>query len=191
MNDASQIPLHSARYRIENIVIATSFECAVDLQKVSEKYRDTEFNRNKFPGVCIHLSNPKCTILLFGNGKMVITGVKQIEDGEIVVTKVMEKLKQIGYDIQTSPTIRIVNLVISLNFQHHIDLDRASLNLIHSIYEPEVFPGLIFRVQEPIKCVFLIFSSGKVILTGLKEEQSIVPSIKFLGKSLREIGLLD
>jgi transcription initiation factor TFIID TATA-box-binding protein len=191
MNNPTQIPAHSAKYRIENIVIATSFECAIDLQKVSEKYRDTEFNRNKFPGICIHISNPKCTILLFSNGKMVITGVKHIEDGEIVVAKVMEKLNQIGYEITKTPLIRIVNLVISLNFQHRIDLDQASLSLTHSIYEPEVFPGLIFRVQEPIKCVFLIFSSGKVILTGLKEEQTIVPSIKFLGKSLRELGLLD
>jgi transcription initiation factor TFIID TATA-box-binding protein len=51
-----------------------------------------------------------------------------------------------------------------------------SLNTEHSnfsTYEPELFPGLIYRMHEP-KIVLLIFASGKIVLTGAKNREDIV-----------------
>jgi len=191
MNEIEPVKVHSAKYRIENIVISVSFHSEIDLEKIAENYQDADFNLNKFPGLCIRITKPKCTILLFKNGKMIITGLKNSKEAPIVVNRVSEKLTRIGIVLDSKPEFKIVNLVVSLNFQHRINLDEASLFLSHSIYEPEVFPGLIFRNLNPITCVFLIFSSGKVVLTGLKSEADIIPAIKILGSQLKKKGILD
>jgi len=191
MNEIEPVKVHSAKYRIENIVISVSFHSEIDLEKIAENYQDADFNLNKFPGLCIRITKPKCTILLFKNGKMIITGLKNSKEAPIVVNRVSEKLTRIGIVLDSKPEFKIVNLVVSLNFQHRINLDEASLFLSHSIYEPEVFPGLIFRNLNPITCVFLIFSSGKVVLTGLKSEADIIPAIKILGFQLKKKGILD
>jgi transcription initiation factor TFIID TATA-box-binding protein len=186
-----QVKHHSAKYRIENIVISVVLKRDIDLHLIADAYNDVEFNMNKFPGVCIRILHPKCTILLFKNGKMILTGLKNSKDGDVIVKKVIERFNHVGIELMEPPELKIVNIVVSLNLQHHINLDKATLILLHSIYEPEVFPGLIYRAVEPNPCAFLIFSSGKVILAGLKEEQKIIPAIKHLGKQLRVNGLLD
>jgi transcription initiation factor TFIID TATA-box-binding protein len=180
---------HSATYKIQNIVVSVELNRDINLKEIIEAYRDAEENLNKFPGICLRLKKPKCAILLFSNGKMVITGLKFSKDAPIVISRVIDRLNAIGIEITDEPNWRLVNLVLSLNFKQTIPLDDAALLLTHSIYEPEVFPGLIFRIQEP-KCVFLIFSSGKVVLTGLKAEDQIIPAVKLLGKTLKENGLL-
>ena len=102
----------------------------------------------------------------------------------------IKRLNHIGIEVLDEPELRIVNVVVSLTLStKYINLDQASLLLNHSIYEPEVFPGLIYRISKP-KAVFLIFSSGKVVLTGLKAESEIVPAIKILGKNLKENDLI-
>jgi len=191
MNEIQPVKIHSAKYRIENIVISVSFHSEINLEKIAANYQDADFNLNKFPGLCIRITKPKCTLLLFKNGKMIITGLKNSSEAPLVVKRVSEKLAHVGIELDTKPEFKIVNLVVSLNFQHRINLDDASLSLNHSIYEPEVFPGLIFRNLTPITCVFLIFSSGKVVLTGLKQEDDIIPAIKLLGAQLKKKGILD
>ncbi len=180
---------HSATYSIQNIVVSVELNRDINLKHICEAYKDAEENLNKFPGICLRLKKPKCAILLFSNGKMVITGLKFSKDAPVVINRVIDRLNAIGIEILDEPNWRLVNLVLSLNFRQSIPLDEAALLLSHSIYEPEVFPGLIFRIQEP-KAVFLIFSSGKVVLTGLKAESQILPAIKLLGKTLKEHGLL-
>ncbi|UYP48382.1 TATA-box-binding protein [Candidatus Lokiarchaeum ossiferum] len=181
---------HSATYSIQNIVVSVELNRDINLKSICEAYKDAEENLNKFPGICLRLKKPKCAILLFSNGKMVITGLKLSKDAPVVINRVIDRLNAIGIEIVDDPEWRLVNLVLSLNFRQSIPLDEAALLLSHSIYEPEVFPGLIFRIQEP-KAVFLIFSSGKVVLTGLKAESQILPAIKLLGKTLKENGLLN
>jgi transcription initiation factor TFIID TATA-box-binding protein len=190
MSDQHSKNSHSAKYRIENIVISVNLHATFDLTTISQSYHDAEFNLNRFPGLCIRLTKPKSTILLFKNGKMIITGLKNSQEAITVVDRIITKLKNIGIQIPENPEIKIVNLVISINLQQRINLDKASLLLMDSIYEPEVFPGIILHVDQPIKCVFLLFSSGKVILTGLKKEEDIIPAIKFLGTQLKTTNIL-
>ncbi len=182
----------SATYSVENVVVSVKLHQELSLIDIAEAYKDAEFNTNKFPGLCVHLTapTPKSTVLIFGNGKCVITGLKFSKDAPRVIDKIVEKLQAIGIEIIQKPDYEVVNVVTSINLKQRINLDKASLLLNQSIYEPEVFPGLIFRVDEP-KSVFLIFSSGKVVLTGIKSEEQIVPCIKYLGENLRDNGLLE
>ncbi|MHA1612503.1 MAG: TATA-box-binding protein [Promethearchaeota archaeon] len=182
----------SATYSVENVVVSVKLHQDLPLDKIAKAYKDAEFNTNKFPGICVHLTapNPKSTVLIFGNGKCVITGLKFSKDVPKVIEKIVDRFKAINIEITQEPEYEVVNVVTSINLKQRINLDEASLLLTHSIYEPEVFPGLIFRVEDP-KSVFLIFSSGKVVLTGIKSEEQIVPCIKFLGKNLKDNGLLE
>jgi len=180
---------HSATFRVQNIVASGQLHREISLEKITAAYKDAEENRNRFPGICLRFKKPKSTILLFKNGKIVITGLRYSKDAPVVVERLIERLNAIGIEILEEPTLDIVNVVVSLDMKKTIDLDDASLLLHSSIYEPEVFPGLIFRIPKP-KAVFLIFSSGKVVLTGLKSESQIIPAIKLLGKTLKDLGLL-
>ena len=192
MSDNKKKSQYSATYKIQNVVVSVELKRKLDLNTITEAYKDAEENMNRFPGICLRLAKPKCAILMFSNGKMIITGLKYTKDAKVVVDKVIERLKHIEIEIKEKPKMEIVNIVISLELsKKYINLDEASLLLMHSIYEPEVFPGLIYRVYDPFKAVFLIFSSGKIVLTGLKEEKKIEQAIVFIGKTLKELGLLD
>ena len=180
---------HRAKFSVENIVSSVKLNQEIDIEMISTRFRDVNYNANKFPGINIRFKQPKCVVLLFKNGKMVITGLKYFDHVPIILDKVLEKLKNIGIVIKEKPDYEIVNIVSTLNFMQKINLDRASLELYSTIYEPEVFPGIIFRITEP-KCVFLIFSSGKVVLTGLKFEKDIIPAIKILGRALKSRDLI-
>jgi transcription initiation factor TFIID TATA-box-binding protein len=192
VSDHKKKSQYSAKWKIQNVVVSVELKRKLDLKQITEAYKDAEKNMNRFPGICLRLTKPKCAILMFSNGKMIITGLKYTKDAQVVVDKVIERLKHIEIEVKEKPKMEIVNIVISLALSNkYINLDEASLSLMHSIYEPEVFPGLIYRVYEPFKAVFLIFSSGKIVLTGIKAEKNIESAIVHIGKTLKELGLLE
>ena len=173
-------------YKIQNVVTSVSLNQEIDLDHIANSYKDVNFNMNRFPGLCVKISKPKCVILIFKNGKMVITGLKRISDIPIVLQTIRKKLLNIKMDIPPNPEYRVVNLVVSGHInKKNINLDIASMKLEGTIYEPEVFPGMIFRMIEPVSCVFLVFSTGKFVITGLKREMDIEKAIISFGKALR------
>lgn len=173
-------------YKVTNVVTSVTLGVDVNLDIIAKKFKDVNFNLNRFPGLSIKMLKPKCVILLFKNGKMVITGLKQASDVPIVLSKIRNRLKVIPIDIPENPDYRVVNLVVSADFGVGINLDLSMMALEKAIYEPEVFPGLIFRMEKPVKCVILAFSSGKFVITGLKSESEISKVIVAFGKEIRE-----
>ncbi len=180
-----------ATFLITNIVVNAIFGKEIDLNYIADRFRDVKFNPNEFPGIQIRISRPPCVVLLFKSGKMVLTGLKKTKNVEPVIKRVKDRLVEIGIEIEEMPQYEIVNIVVSIDYFHILNLDIATLQLSSSVYEPEVFPGIIFRAYEPIKCAYLIFSSGKVVLTGLKREKDIPKAVVYLGKILKEAHLLD
>ena len=182
-----------ATYKITNVVTSVTLGVDVNLDIIAKKFKDVNFNLNRFPGLSIKMLKPKCVILLFKNGKMVITGLKQASDVPIVLKKIRNRLKIIPVDIPENPEFRVVNMVISADFGPNlgINLDLSMMTLEKAIYEPEVFPGLIYRMEKPVKCVILAFSSGKFVITGLKSESEIGPVIVAFGKEIREKELFS
>ncbi|MFX0005680.1 MAG: TATA-box-binding protein [Promethearchaeota archaeon] len=177
-------------YTIQNIVAKTSLNLGkqIDLNKVSEGIQNTEYNSERFPGLFIRENHPKCVIILFKNGKMILTGLKSFNHIKIALNRLILKLNEI---IETNIALnsirpKIVNIVITANFFNHINLDRVLLKLPDTIYEPEIFPGLIYRSTKPIKSVFLIFNSGKVVCTGIHKKNDIEPALMNLGRLFDE-----
>ncbi|MFX0036677.1 MAG: TATA-box-binding protein [Candidatus Hermodarchaeota archaeon] len=181
----SKDEIKSLTYTIENIVVKTSLniEGKLDLNKIRDKLIDTEYNPERFPGLFIRFKHPKCVFIIFRNSKIIMTGLKSFEHVNLSLMRLSMKLHEnCGIYINTSLIIpEIVNIVITADFFRKINLDLAATVLENTIFEPEVFPGLTFKLNNPIKSVFLIFSNGKIVLTGIREEKLIEPALKTLG----------
>jgi transcription initiation factor TFIID TATA-box-binding protein len=142
-----------------------------------------------FPGLVYKLKEPKTATLIFRTGKMVCTGSKSERQVRSAVLTVVDDLKRNGIPILGKPDIQIQNIVASVELFGPINLEKATYSLERTMYEPEQFPGLIYRMDEP-KVVILIFSSGKLVCTGAKKEEEVHRAIALLQKTLEEKELI-
>ncbi|BAN90637.1 transcription factor [Aeropyrum camini SY1 = JCM 12091] len=171
--------------KIENIVATVILENQLDLNLIETKIQDVDYNPDQFPGLVYRLESPRVTVLIFKSGKMVITGAKSINQLIHVVKKLLKAFADQGIPISGKPQIQIQNIVASANLKVYIDLEKAALEFENSLYEPEQFPGLIYRMDEP-RVVMLIFSSGKMVITGAKMENEVYEAVKKVAKKLKE-----
>ncbi len=88
--------------------------------------------------------------------------------------------------------IKIVNLVVTTDLKHKLDLIKIASTLPNTEYNPEQFPGLIMRIKEP-KTTALLFTTGKIVCTGARDityaRESIHKIIVFLKKVNIEITI--
>lgn len=176
-------------FKVENVVgtITVEIQDKLDLVKLSREIVDVEYNPERFPGVIMRVEDPKATFLIFSTGKMVITGLKKVKQVKEAAHKAVKKIKKAGINI-SNPQIEIVNIVASGDLQTTVDLNMAALVMEYAMYEPEVFPGLIYRLQDP-KAVFLIFSTGKIVCTGVKNVEAVRVAVKKLHSRIQELDL--
>ena len=174
---------------IENVVASASIDQEVDLIKINEKFPDTEYHPEQFPGLVFRLKTPKTAILIFRTGKMVCTGAKSEELAIKAVNTVVQKLRKGKIRIKKDAIITVQNIVAAINLGGKIHLERGAKTLPRSMYEPEQFPGLIHRMLDP-KTVILLFASGKLVCTGAKKESDVYRSVHNLHVILEEKNLM-
>ena len=174
---------------VENVVASASIEQNVDLQEITEKFPDTEYHPEQFPGLVFRLKSPRTATLIFRTGKMVCTGAKSEDLAIKAVNTVVQKLRKGKIKIKSDPIITVQNIVAAINLGGKIHLEKAAKTLPRSMYEPEQFPGLIHRMLEP-KTVILLFASGKLVCTGAKKESDVYRSVHNLHSLLEEKNLM-
>ena len=176
-------------YKIENVVATVVVEITekIDLNVIARKHADVEYNPERFPGLVMRIEKPKATILIFSTGKMVVTGMRKASEADKVVEKVLKNIRKAGIKV-SNPEITIQNIVASGDLHTNIDLNMAAIVMEYAMYEPEVFPGLIYRMQEP-KTVFLIFSTGRIVCTGAKRKEIVKEAVRKLNIQVRELGV--
>ncbi|KKN23354.1 hypothetical protein LCGC14_0905760 [marine sediment metagenome] len=176
-------------YKIENVVATVVVEITekIDLNQIARKHADVEYNPERFPGLVMRIEKPRATILIFSTGKMVVTGLRKSTEAPKVVEKVVKNIKKAGIKV-SNPEITIQNIVASGDLHTNIDLNMAAIVMEYAMYEPEVFPGLIYRMQDP-KTVFLIFSTGRIVCTGAKRKEIVREAVIKLNKEVRELGV--
>ncbi len=175
--------------KIENIVATVSTEQQIDLRKIEEEFPNVEYEPQQFPGLIFRLEKPKVTTLIFKSGKMVVTGAKSTTELINAVKKIFLMLKKKGIVQNVKPRIQIQNIVASANLNVDVNLEKAAYLLENSMYEPEQFPGLIYRMEDP-RVVLLIFSSGKMVITGAKREDEVRRAVEKIYKELEEKGCI-
>jgi len=179
--------------KIENIVATAALKHGIDLRAVVKAFPVVEYRPKRFPGLVFKLKRPRTTTLIFGTGKMVCTGARSERDAARALRKVVRTLKKGGITITGKLEIEITNVVATASLDGKVDL----LQLYDSekgmrgriTYEPEQFPGLIYRMNDP-KVVILLFSSGKLVCTGAKKEEEAHKAVVNLRQKLEKNNLI-
>ena len=177
---------------IVNVVASTKLAEAFDLPKIEAELEGAVYNKKKFPGLVYRVKAPKAAFLIFTSGKIVCTGSKNVEDVRTVITTLAKTLKSIGFEmIDMEPEIHVQNIVASADLKTDLNLNAVALGLgLENIeYEPEQFPGLVYRIKKP-KVVVLIFSSGKLVITGGKSPEECEEGEQIVRRQLENMGLL-
>jgi len=174
--------------KIENIVASGAIADFIDLAEVAKKVEHCELNTKRFPGAVFRIKDPKSASLIFSSGKVVLTGIRNTEALATGLAIIVRSLKEAGVETYEEPRVVVTNIVCSYDIGKYINLNRVviTLNLENIEYEPEQFPGLVYRIHDP-KIVALLFSSGKIILTGGKNIEDIKRGLDLLEQKLESI----
>lgn len=177
-------PQKSSNYKIQNIVATTSLEKPIPLTKLARTQPNTEYNPDTFPGLVLRIKEPKSAVLVFSSGNLVCTGTKSISQVKQVIEAVIKQLKKINVNITTKPKITVQNIVASGTINLKLNLNYLALEMENTEYEPEQFPGLVYKLNEP-NATFLLFSNGKLVCTGTKNRPQLEESMKQLLKNIK------
>ncbi|WP_440956862.1 TATA-box-binding protein [Methanosarcina sp. Mfa9] len=177
--------------KIENVVASTKLAEEFDLTVIESEFEGAEYNKQKFPGLVYRVSDPKAAFLVFTSGKVVCTGAKNVADVHTVIGNMAKKLNGIGITTIENPQITVQNIVASADLHTILNLNAIAIGLgLENIeYEPEQFPGLVYRIDVP-KVVVLIFSSGKLVVTGGKSPEDCEKGVEVVRRQLDNMGLL-
>eukprot|EP01083_Nonionella_stella_P315229 1138159_1 len=157
----------------QNVVATMNVACRLDLKEIVTRSRNSEYNPKRFAAVVMRIREPKSTALIFQTGKIVVTGARSEDKAWIAARKYARILQKLDFPAQFRD-FKIQNIVGSCGLGFPIRLEGLALKHTQfSSYEPELFPGLIYRMNDP-KIVILAFVSGKIVLTGAKSQREIL-----------------
>ena len=183
------MPKTQAVVTIQNVVASVTLRQSIDLDSIVRLFPETEYRPEQFPGLVFRLRNPKTATLIFRSGKMVCTGSKSERQARKAVATIMDELRRKGIVIAGKPDIQIQNIVASGGLGGSIDLEKTTYSLKKTMYEPEQFPGLIYRLDEP-KVVMLLFASGNFVCTGARNEEEVQRAVAKLQETLERNELI-
>ena len=198
-NATSWAGIYMAETKVVNIVASASIGVTLDLQEISERFAEAEYDKNRFPGLIYRMKKPKVAILLFPSGKLVCTGAKSIDQTKEAINIILDRIRTLFKEkhpdeldnIPQEVDVEIQNIVATGDLNTVLNLNKAAVYLSFEKveYEPEQFPGLVYRLDEP-KVVALLFGSGKVVCTGAKNTKDINIAVDIIIDELKGIGLI-
>ena len=173
---------------VQNIVASTKFAEKLDLDVIAQTIKEAEYEPEQFPGLIYRIKEPKTATLLFTSGAANCTGAKSIEDVKANIKIISNKLEKIGVEVYKDHEIVIQNIVATSYIGGELNLSEVavSLGLENVEYEPEQFPGLVYRLTDP-KVALLLFGSGKLVCAGAKKVEEVYTAVD---KVIKELSLL-
>ncbi len=168
----------------------TTLNQRLDLNSILSISPSAAYKPESFPGLVYRLSSPKTSTLIFSSGSMVCTGARSEKESRRAIFKIIQELKGKGVSIIEKPEVKIVNIVASIDLGGKVDIENSAKSLDKTMYEPEQFPGLIYRMDEP-KVVVLLFITGKTVCTGARKEEDVAKAANTLKEVLESKGLIS
>ncbi|MDT3436811.1 MULTISPECIES: TATA-box-binding protein [Halobacteriales] len=178
--------------QVENVVASSDIGQELDLETLSGDLGATDYDPDNFPGLVYRMHDPKAAALIFRSGKVVCTGANSVDDVTTALKHVFDELRELGVDVAASPKIEIQNIVSSGDLDHTLNLNAIAIGLgLESVeYEPEQFPGLVYRLDDP-DVVALLFGSGKLVITGGTQLDDAEKALVNIEDRLNDLGLLS
>ena len=183
--------LENPTIRIENVVATSTIGAELNLNALALALEGAEYEPEQFPGIVYRLKDPKTATLIFRSGKVVCTGAKSSAAVKKAIKIVVDNLASAGFDVVKDPEVTVQNMVATVDLKAKLNLTTIALSLgMENIeYEPEQFPGLVYRIDDP-KVVALLFATGKVVCTGAKKREDIVRAVERIQTDLSNANLL-
>ncbi|MFC7157634.1 TATA-box-binding protein [Halomarina halobia] len=177
---------------IENVVASTALDQELDLDQLTADPPSADYHPERFPGLIYRIEEPTATTLLFRSGNIVATGAQSTDAIHIALVHLFDALAELGLLVPDHPTITIQNIVSSADLTQPLNLHAIALavGLERIEYEPEQFPGLVYRLDDPL-VVVLLFGSGKLVITGGTTPTDAEDAIETLQARLAAFNLLD
>lgn len=173
--------------KIQNIVASASLGHDIPLVKLAEALPNTEYNPEQFPGLVMRIKEPKTSALIFSSGNIVCTGAKSMKKVKLAVAAIIKNIEKIKIKIKIVPQIKIQNMVASGSIGIDLNLNSLAMDLDNTEYEPEQFPGLVYKCPGT-RATFLLFSNGKIVCTGTRSEGKLREAVDLLVQNLAKIG---
>jgi transcription initiation factor TFIID TATA-box-binding protein len=175
------------KIKVENVVASTDIKKIISLDKLLGVLEASEYEPEQFPGLVFRLDEPKVATLIFRSGKIICVGARSTAAAKLALKITVGKIKKIGIRFnENNLKVKIENIVVAINLGHELNLDQLAFQLENSEYEPEQFPGLVYRIYEP-KVAFLLFSSGRAVCAGAKSLDAVKKAVKKLEATLRTL----
>ncbi|KAK4224317.1 TATA-box-binding protein, partial [Podospora fimiseda] len=163
--------------KIQNVVATADLSCRLDLSLLANHVRNVEYKLFRFHALVMRIREPRSTSLIFASGKMVITGAKPESLARLAARKHARAIQKAGYNTQFKD-FKVQNFVGSCATGFYVRLEGiAREHDRFARYEPEVFPGLVYKSfvgDGSVSC--LVFANGNVVLTGGKSEEVVMES---------------
>ena len=185
--------LQEPHIEVQNIVSFVDLQAQLDLVRLAVDLPNSEYDPDRFPALIVKFKEPKISFLVFGNGKINCTGANNISRVEEGVVKLVDQLRGLGVEIVKNPEIKVTNLVSTVDVGLDLNLDEIALNVDNVEYEPEQFPGLVYRPYDwphDSKPSVLVFGNGKLVVAGVREASETRLIVEGLVESLRDAGLV-
>ncbi len=173
--------------KIQNIVATTNLEQAIPLVKLAEALPNTEYNPEQFPGLVMRIKEPKTSALIFSSGRIVCTGAKSMPKVKEAVREIIKNIEKIKIKVKQEPTCKVQNMVASGSIGIDLNLNSLAIDLENTEYEPEQFPGLVYKLPGT-RATFLLFSNGKIVCTGTRSEKKLHEAVEKLVENLAAKG---
>ena len=173
---------------VVNIVASATLGHPLNLNMVKRVLPNSQYNPRRFPAVIYYLRERKSSALIFSSGKIVCAGAKNERQAKEVLKRIIEKLRIQGIVITNKPIIVIENVVATTTLGMQLDLEDVAYSLERTVYDPEQFPGLIYRISDP-PLTFLIFSNGKIVCAGAKSKALIEKGVSKLENDFTQKNL--
>jgi len=169
--------------KIANIFSTVILTKCLDINKIHAFLLDSIIPKTGISSLQYRLKPDNNYITFYKSGKILITGFSSLDSIHPITERIISILKKIPLDVSIAE-IRIHNIVVVDTIGHKVQLDKivASLPDTNIEYEPEQFPGMIIK-EDGLS--FLLFSSGKIVLTGVKDVESIEPALEKIKKKIQ------
>ncbi|DAC72186.1 MAG TPA: TATA-box-binding protein [Thermoplasmata archaeon] len=172
-----------AEVQVENIIVSFSVSSSLDLPKLAAILPDAQYNPDDVPALVMLFTNPRSMATLSSSGTVVVTGPKSMDEASDVVKMIVDRLKVVGVKMQETPEITVQNVTGSSDLHQKLKLRSLAKSLQIEDYNPKIFPGLVYKGDDP-NTVILLFDSGKIVCNGMRLEDVTVAIDKMLEKLL-------
>ena len=170
--------------KIQNIVLSVTYkDTEFNLNKLARTLEGARYDPERFAGLIYKSEDPRASFLIFASGKMNCVGASSMNDAKLAIKKLTRKIREAHIKVKSAPKVEVQNIVASIQFGRKFDLEHIASEFENTEYEPETFPGLVFRLTDP-KAVMLLFVSGKGVCAGAKSIRDVNRAAQNINKIL-------